>query len=192
MSSLKEQKQELRDEVLTKRGKMPQKEWLSKSLRITEALTDSKFYDSSKVVHTYISMNQRKEVSTDELIEELFESDKKVVVPITNFSDHSLTHIELHSFGELITNKWGVREPGKKQDIVAVEALDLIVIPMAAADRKGNRLGYGKGFYDRFLEQSKALKAGLVFSDFVYDEIPVEDFDVKLDVIITEDELIFL
>jgi 5-formyltetrahydrofolate cyclo-ligase len=62
---------------------------------------------------------------------------------------------------------------------------------LAAADRKCNRLGYGKGFYDRFLKKTKAKKVGLVFSDFLFDEIPTEEFDEKLDVIITEEEVIF-
>jgi 5-formyltetrahydrofolate cyclo-ligase len=62
---------------------------------------------------------------------------------------------------------------------------------MAAADKRGNRLGYGKGFYDRFLLQTTALKVGFVFDEFLFDEIPVEEFDVKLDVIITEEELKF-
>lgn len=67
----------------------------------------------------------------------------------------------------------------------------MIIIPMAAADRSGNRLGYGKGFYDRFLSESNAFKAGLVFSDFIFSEIPTESFDEKLDAIITENEVIY-
>lgn len=192
MSSLQQQKQVLRDQVLSDRKEIPEEEWRDKSFAIKNSLKNSDFFKEAEVVHTYISMNERREVNTDELIEELFESEKKIIVPVTNFSDHSLTHIELHSFGELITNKWGVREPENKDDEVEPEDLDLIIIPMAAADRKGNRLGYGQGFYDRFLEQTVGLKVGLVFSDFLFDEIPAEEFDVKLDVIITEEELIFL
>jgi 5-formyltetrahydrofolate cyclo-ligase len=192
MSSIKERKQALREKVLSARKNIPREVWQQNSKSIIKRLKDSAFFKSSMVVHIYVSMNDRREVNTDGLIEELFESEKKVVVPVTNFSDHSLTHIQLHSFGELITNKWGVREPEIKDREVDVEELDLIIIPMAAADRKGNRLGYGQGFYDRFLEQTKAPKVGLVFSDFLFDVIPAEKFDVKLNAIITEEELILL
>ncbi|MDR9419688.1 5-formyltetrahydrofolate cyclo-ligase [Gracilimonas sp.] len=191
MSSTDQKKEELRDRVLSQRKEMPEEEWEEKSQSITRKLTESDFFNDAKVVHTYVSMNERREVNTDELIEKLFESEKKVVVPVTNFSDHSLTHIELRSFGELISNKWGVREPEIKENQVQEEDLDLIVIPMAAGDRKGNRLGYGQGFYDRFLEQTNGLKVGFVFSDFLFDDIPAEEFDVKMDVIITENELFF-
>ncbi|MAO64797.1 MAG: 5-formyltetrahydrofolate cyclo-ligase [Balneola sp.] len=192
MSSLQEQKQALRNRVLSDRKEMPEQDWRERSLAILRSLESTEFFKKADSVHTYVSMNQRREVGTDQLIETLLESDKRVVVPVTNFSDHSLTHIVLHSFGELITNKWGVREPEKEQDEVQPENLDLIIVPMAAGDRKGNRLGYGQGFYDRFLEQTMGMKVGLVFSDFLFDKIPAEEFDVKLDVIITEEELIFL
>lgn len=192
MSSLQKQKNDLRERVLPQRKEIPEDEWLKKSKAILSSLTDTDFFEEANVVHTYVSMNERREVNTDELIQELFESEKKVVVPITNFSEHSLNHVELRSFGELITNKWGVRDPEVKENEVQAEELDLIIIPMAAADRKGNRLGYGQGFYDRFLKQTEGFKVGLIFSDFLFDEIPAEDFDIKLDVIITEDELIYL
>lgn len=190
MSSLKEQKKEFREEVLALRQDMDEKTWASKTNLIYDRLIYSDFFKDASIVHTYVSMNQRKEVGTDEFIKFLFESEKTVVVPVTNFSDHSLTHVILTSFGELITNKWGVREPDRKSITIALDKIDLIVIPMAAGDRRGNRLGYGEGFYDRFLSKTNAYKVGLVFSDFLFDEIPAEKFDVKLDAIITEEELI--
>ncbi|HET8866363.1 MAG TPA: 5-formyltetrahydrofolate cyclo-ligase [Gracilimonas sp.] len=190
MNSVQQQKQEIRDEVLSKRERISESEWRSKSEKIIGHLLNADFYKTAEVVHTYISMNKRGEVCTDLFIEQLFKDKKRVAVPITNFTDNTLSHSEIGPSTDLIENKWGVREP-KNVKPIQVSELDLIIVPMAAADLKGNRLGYGKGFYDQFLKQTQALKAGLVFDQFLFKEIPVEEFDEKLDVIITEEDVIF-
>jgi 5-formyltetrahydrofolate cyclo-ligase len=190
MSSNKVEKQTLREKVLKERSLISEATWRGSSQKIIEALQATDFYKEAKVVHTYLSMNSRREVATDFLIENLFNSDKRVVVPITDFETGSLTHTEIDSTSELKVNKWGVLEPEESEEF-DISELDLIVIPMAAAGRKGSRLGYGKGFYDRFLEKTEAKKVGLVFNVFLFDEIPTEEFDEKLDVIITEEEVIF-
>jgi 5-formyltetrahydrofolate cyclo-ligase len=188
--STRERKQALRREVLEKRASFSEETWKKKSKVIIEALKDTDFFKEAKVVHTYLSMNQRREITTDDLVESMLKGNKRVVVPVTNFSDGTLSHSEITSTSELQTNKWGVKEPKTTRD-VDPEIFDLIIIPMAAADRDGNRLGYGKGFYDRFLAQSPAKKVGLVFHDFIFDKIPTEGFDEKLDLIISEEEMIF-
>lgn len=190
MSSIRDQKQKLRDTVLQKRKKYTEEEWRSKSKKILAKLLKSDAYKKADTVHSYVSMNDRREVWTDPLIEQILKDQKQVVVPVVNFSDGTLSHSLIHSLEELETNDWGVREP-KSMNPVNISELDMIVIPMAAADRQGNRLGYGKGFYDRFLAKISASKIGLTFHDFLFDEIPVEEFDIKLDTIITEEEVIF-
>lgn len=190
MSSLKEEKKAFREEVLSVRVELSEEEWKSKSEQIIKNLVNTDFFKQATTVHSYISMNERREVCTDELFSIIFKNNKQAVVPITNFADHSLTHSEITPDTSLKTNKWGVREPDSVQ-VVDVSALNLIVVPMVAADKKGNRLGYGQGFYDRFLNNTAGKKAGLVFDQFLFDEIPVEEFDVKLDVIITENEVIY-
>ena len=189
MSSIREIKQDIREEVLSIRAQMPEETWQQKSDSIIARLKETDFFQKADTVHTYISMNKRREVCTDQLLNYLLESGKKVVVPITNFSNGTLSHTEIDKTSDLETNKWGVSEP-RTFNPVDVDELDVVIIPMAAADKSGNRLGYGKGFYDRFLSETKAKKVGLVFDEFLFDEIPVEEFDVKLDVIITEERVI--
>lgn len=189
MSSIRQQKQELRETVLQKRKQYTEEEWCSKSKKIIAKLLKSDAYKIADTVHSYVSMNDRREVWTDPFIEQILKDQKKAVVPVVNFSDDTLSHSLIHSLDELEMNDWGVREP-KRIDPISISELNMIVIPMAAADKQGNRLGYGKGFYDRFLEQTSATKIGLTFHDFLFDEIPVEEFDIKLDTIITEEEVI--
>jgi len=96
-----------------------------------------------------------------------------------------LEHSKLESMDNLIQKSWGVIEP-QKQIIADIQSIDIIFVPLLGIDNKGNRLGYGKGYYDRFLETSDALKIGLVFEDFILESIPSEKHDVKLDGFITE------
>ena len=117
------------------------------------------------------------------MISELLLIRKKVIVPIMNSDE--LTHSELTSIEEISTNQWGIMEP-KTKILTDLDDIDIILVPLLALDKKGNRLGYGKGYYDKFLTSSKSLKIGLVFEDFVYDTIPYENHDVKLDGFVTE------
>lgn len=190
MSSIREQKAELRAEVLEKRMELKPSDWRKKSDQIISRILQLKSVKEADCIHTYLSMNSRKEVCTDSLIEALFEMGKRVVVPISNFKDLSLSHVYIEPGTQFKENKWGVREPLDAK-VAPVDILDTVIIPMAAGDMQGNRLGYGKGFYDRFLSGTSAKKVGLVFDDFLLAQIPCEEFDVKLDCIISEEREIF-
>jgi 5-formyltetrahydrofolate cyclo-ligase len=130
-------------------------------------------------------MNNRREVETRELIKEMLFKGKRVVVPITDFKKDTLTHVQLTSYQELEKNKWGVLEPNGGKE-VSPEELDLVIVPMVAADETCNRMGYGEGFYDRFLKEVTSPTIGLIFDQNIVESIPTENFDVPLDKIISE------
>jgi 5-formyltetrahydrofolate cyclo-ligase len=163
MSVTKGQKQALRAKVLAERSRFSESDWSAKSNVIINQLFQTEAFRQSGTVHTYVSINGRKEVNTEPLIEYILESDKRLFVPITNMETCTLSHGELTDVSELETNKWGVREP-KQSCELDLETLDVIIVPMAAADRKGNRLGYGKGFYDRFFSSGWGCKSWVSFS----------------------------
>lgn len=189
MKSLDERKWELRSKVLTERMQISEVEWQVKSEKICDYFLESEFYKKAHFIHCFVSINDRNEVNTWKLISTMMTEGKKVVVPVTNFSDTSLLHSEITSMDSLVPNKWGIHEPQKIKE-VDIKKLDIVVVPMAAADNKGNRLGYGKGFYDRFLTATNAHKTGFVFDEFIFEEIPAEDFDIKMDVLISEKGII--
>jgi 5-formyltetrahydrofolate cyclo-ligase len=186
--SVSDQKASLRAKLLEKRISISHKDWTYRSRNIVEKLFGLDEFRSANVVHTYVSMNDRKEVDTHTMIKELLDSEREVIVPITDFKTGELDHASLKSFDELKSNKWGVLEPN--EPTTNNKAIDLILVPLLAADKKFNRLGYGKGFYDRFLGSNNFLKVGLLFDEFILDEIPVEDFDEKLDILITEKRIL--
>lgn len=184
-----ERKKKLRRKFLRIRKNIPDEEYRKKSDLITKRLKDSQFYNSAGYIHCYISLNERKEVDTHGLLEELLPREKKVVVPVTDFESGTLTNRVLHSFEDLEPNRWGVPEPPDGEEVEPQE-LDLVIVPMVAGDNQCNRLGYGKGFYDRFLSDVDCPKIGLLFECCLTDNLPVEDFDVKLDQIMTENRVV--
>lgn len=183
--AVQRQKEQIRKRLLDQRQAISLKEWEASSKIIIHKLKQLSLFQSAQTVHCYVSMNERREVNTHSLIKEMITGEKRVIVSRTNFEDESLSHFELRSFEDLSPNKWGVLEPvkGKK---AAISEIDLVIIPMAGGDEKGNRIGYGGGFYDRFSAEVSCPKVGLCFEQNIIKKLPVEPFDIPLDKIITE------
>jgi 5-formyltetrahydrofolate cyclo-ligase len=179
-----DKKSELRTILLKKRISMSDNEWTLKSAAIIENLNKLSEFKSASVIHTYVSMDERKEVDTHNLILNLLTAEIKVIVPVTDFKSDELKHSELTSYDNLKLNKWGVLEPSSINSYKG--NINLILVPLLAGDEQFNRLGYGKGYYDRFLKTTNAKKIGLLFDEFLLNEIPTDDFDEKLDILITD------
>lgn len=184
-----ERKEALRNELLERRKSISGEHYKDASQRIRSGLMRQPEYREANSIHCYVSLNDRGEIDTHPLIREMLQSEKRVVVPVTDFDNDSLRHVVLRDYNDLSPNKWGVPEPGGGKEIDPVE-LDLVVVPMVGGDQQCNRLGYGKGFYDRFLAQTDCPTIGLCFDECIVGEIPVEPFDVRLDKIITQERVI--
>lgn len=186
---IKIQKEKIRRELLNRRSRIPEEEYLERSERIVSRLLRLPEVINARTVHCYISMNNRREVNTHGLIKELIHSGHNVAVPITHTESGTLTHTRLNDFEDMQPNAWGVMEPqtGEK---VAVEDLGLVIVPMVGGDLNRNRIGYGKGFYDRFLQHVSCPSVGLLFETCLMDEIPTEPFDVPLDKLVTETRVV--
>lgn len=187
--NLHQQKEELRRRLLEQRKEIPESTFKKSSAEIIDKLKQEIEYRNAEIIHCYVSMNDRREVDTHKLINEMLSSGKKVVVPVTNFQEGTLSHMQLSSYDNLEANKWGVPEPGDGKEILPGE-LELVIVPMVAGDESCNRIGYGEGFYDRFLDQVTCPKIGLIFERNVVKKVPVEDFDVPLDKIVTESRVV--
>ena len=118
---------------------------------------------------------------------------KKVFVPIVDDSDKELTISELPSLGiNLVKGAFGIPTPSEKdRAIVSPDIIDLAVVPGLAFTRKGDRLGRGKGYYDRLLARfpSHAMKVGVAFGFQVLDFIPIAHHDIGMDVVLSESEI---
>ncbi len=183
-----ETKNELRKKILNIRNNMSREDVINKSSSIMNKLTDMDEYKNSNTVFIYMSF--RNEVATVELIERMLSENKHVVIPYTDTKNTVLIPSELKSMEEdLALSPFGYYEPVyEKLRTVEPERFDLIIVPGVVFDRQLNRIGFGKGYYDRILcRKRKGVKAIAVAYDFqVLEKIPAEAHDIKMDMIITE------
>lgn len=189
----KPDKKELRKYLHEVRSNLSDEQVRAFSASIRENINRLAVFRQAETVHMYLSMVKRHEVDTIPIASELLKDNRTIVVPITQFTDHSLQHVLLERLDNLVVNKWQVPEPpGPHNDSVSLNELDIVLVPMLGGDVHGNRLGYGKGYYDRFLKQVHCPKVGLLFDCCLVDEVPTEDHDVVLDYIVTDKRIIEL
>ncbi len=143
-------------------------------------------YEGLDAVMLYLNM--RSEVETDGLLEGLLHAGKRVAAPVMNTERNCLIPRRIQS-GEtnLVRHRYGMLEPSTTCPIFPVEQLQLIVVPGIAFDRRGYRLGYGKGFYDRFLANCPhAIPIGLAYQIQVVKDTFPETWDVPVQHVFTE------
>ena len=151
MNSMELDKQELRKKYTLIREKITNKK--EKSAIIIDKIINNKTFINSKIIAIY--KNLKNEVNTDELIEYSLKNNKIVVLP--RVEDNELKFYRIFSLNDKFEkSKFGVEEPIKdKRYLVDKNSIDLVIVPGLCFDMKNNRLGYGKGYYDRFLKDSK-------------------------------------
>ncbi len=179
----------IKNKILLIRDAQSNEEMISKSLQIEKNLLGSEEFDKAKTVMFYISRGS--EVHTRMMIKEAMKKRKKVLVPVTKLDEKELSVSELLDLDELKLGAFDVPEP-KNPKLFSADKIDLIIVPGIAFDKNGNRLGYGLGFYDRFLCSLKegATIVALAYDFQVLDEIPNDHHDVPVDTIITESQII--
>jgi 5-formyltetrahydrofolate cyclo-ligase len=183
-------KSEIRKRMSALRNAMPSEEIEKKSRAIQERVTELEAVRSASTLMAYLSFGS--EVLTDGLIRWCWGEGKRVVVPVCRPENRELIACRIDGFDELETGHYGIRAP-KEGLLRPVERgkIDVILVPALAFDRTGYRIGYGGGYYDRFLPQAiRAVKIGVAFASQIVAEIPVDGHDLPVDVIVTEKEVI--
>jgi 5-formyltetrahydrofolate cyclo-ligase len=165
--------------MLERRNRLDAQEITSRSRHAQEFLINSKEFMSAKVVGAYSAFGS--EVKTELIIEQARALGKKVALP--SVEGESLAFYELSSSRYLVKGRFGIMEP---LPYGPVDKVDLLVIPGIAFDRKGYRLGYGKGYYDKFLSRKKVFSIGLAYFFQLLDSLPPGRHDKKLDAIATD------
>jgi len=173
-------KQELRALYKQKRADLTERQIMEFQESIYQQIYS---LDISEVenVHLFLSMPKFKEIDTAPLITYFRSKKKRIVVSKCNFKDHTLSHFYLEEDTVLVLNKFGVLEPVDAEQ-VAESILDLLFIPMLISDIQRFRVGYGKGFYDRFLSGCKkeAKFIGLNFFAPIQEIEDSNEFDIRL------------
>lgn len=188
--SICDRKNELREEYKKIRNNINIKSKEQKTEEITKRFINTTQFKNAEIIAIYKSFSS--EVSTEEIIKYALKSGKKIALPRVNKS--KLDFYEIKSIDEkLIKSNFGIEEPiENSKTFVDKQKIDLVVVPGLAFDKEKNRLGYGGGFYDRFLAGINALKIGICFDEQLLknETLPVKETDVKLDIIITDKEMV--
>ncbi|MEN8928355.1 MAG: 5-formyltetrahydrofolate cyclo-ligase [Flavobacteriales bacterium] len=183
-------KQEIRKEYLTKRKELESQFVKIESLKISDILSQN-FDLKEKTVHCFIPIAKNNEVDTWLLIDRIME-DGKVVVPKSNFEDNSMTHFYFEKDTKLVLNNYDILEP-EGANPCEIKNIDVVLLPMLAVDKQGFRVGYGGGFYDRFIEQlpEKTQLIGLSLFEPVEEIKDLNTFDKKMQICITPKEIYY-
>ena len=150
---------------------------------IFNKLTDLEAFKNSQILFIYVSKND--EVDTIKIIKYAFELGKTVCVPKC-FDNSEVKAYEIKSFNDLELGSFNILEPKSYCKEIDKSNIDLAVIPCVTCDVNNNRLGYGKGFYDRFLVETTMKKICLCRKKVLQEKIPVDKNDVKMDMVVTE------
>jgi 5-formyltetrahydrofolate cyclo-ligase len=161
----------------------------SRSAAICARIIEQPIYDTAQTIHCFLSM--RSEVDTRPLINDALARGKRVVVPVVVPKAAELSHAWLDTLDAagLEPGTFGTFNPRNLRP-AAIGDWDLAIVPLLAFDRRGYRIGYGKGYYDRLLAASPAPTIGVAFAAQELATLPVEPHDMPLDWIVTEDEVI--
>ncbi len=179
-------KEELREIYKGKRVSMSAslKDTLNKEI-ITQLFTLDIW--NKEYYHIFLPINKFNEINTYSITNKLFEIRKNVVASRTHFKTLSLEHYLLTKNTKIEINKWGIPEPLESTPLENLQLLDLVFVPLLIFDNKGFRVGYGKGFYDKFLAQCRpdCLKIGLSFFESINEIIDRKNTDIPLDLCVT-------
>lgn len=158
------------------------------SLQICKLI--EKIPDYKRAIKIAFYFPKEREVSLKYLIGKSILEGKKVFLPKTWLEEKILTFHQIFSFADLRPGPFGLLEPPLENPELNPKDFDVMFVPGVAFDLKKGRIGYGGGFYDRILGNTKALKIGVAFSFQIFKELPLEKHDQKVDIIVTEKGII--
>ena len=181
----KEKKKNLRNKILSIRDSLNIKEKEIMDNKIFNELISTDLYKKAKSIFIYLSFGT--EIDTNKIINNALQDKKEVYIPKIYKTDKSMKAIRLSSFEDLKENSMGILEPIDDSNFIEKENIDLIIVPGVVFDLNGNRIGYGGGYYDRYLESIKDVKNKVVLAyDLqIIDSIEPETHDITFDYIIT-------
>ena len=182
-------KKALRLKYKALRAAMPLEDIEAGSLAIANRLLHLDIWDKT-YYHLFLTMENQKEVHTDVIRHVLCGRDKEIIVSRSDFETCSMVHYLLTDNTKLALSTYGIPEPVEGIEVPSAK-IDVAFVPLLAYDIKGHRVGYGKGFYDRFLAECKpdVIKIGLSFFEAEKQNIPHNETDIPLDYCITPERI---
>lgn len=183
MTEIRVVKRELREKYSKIRDEIEPEKRAEFDKKIFDRLTASITYRHSNEILLYASIGS--EIDTWNIMEAAIKAGKKVAYPLC-FPDNTMKYYYVNSRDDFEEGSFGILEPKKGLEEYVPTTLSLCVVPAIVFDKEGYRIGYGKGFYDRFLSAFPGVKVGLVYSSLIIPRAPRGRFDKHVDIIISE------
>lgn len=182
-------KSAIRKEALKRRDSITHSTKAQKDNAIITKLLSLSIFSYAYKILLYASF--KSEVDTTNLIKYCLSQGKHVVLPKVDAGKKLLMLYEIKDISELNRGYMSIPEPNANNDrLMSVNEMDIIIVPCVAFDAHCNRLGYGKGFYDRLLTQTDSNIVGLAYEEQMETSLPVGQHDIKMDIIVTDERII--
>ena len=179
----------LRKKYKALRNSLSENEIEEKSLAIANRILALPLWEQT-YFHIFLPITEQKEINTEFILHVLSGKDKEIIVSKADFATRKMTHFLLTDNTKIKKNEYNILEPVDGIEVRS-NKIDVVFVPLLAFDKKGHRVGYGKGFYDKFLSECKpnAIKIGLSFFDPEELITDVFDGDIKLNYCVTPNEV---
>jgi 5-formyltetrahydrofolate cyclo-ligase len=185
-------KSELRKIYLARQKNLSAQKRAEKSGQIADSFFRNFDLRQIEFLHCFLPIEKFKEIDTRQIFEKVWRDFPRVetLAPRVNFQTDEIENLKFMPETNLVQNIWQIYEPAH-DDLTGTEKIDLVLVPLLAFDKSGYRVGYGKGFYDRFLKNCRAdcLKIGLSYFPPVAEIGDSQDYDVRLDFCVTPEEI---
>lgn len=159
------------------------------SMAASELFSKTEVFEKADIILFYYPI--KNEISPMPLIEMTQKMGKKIAFPICNTEQNTLSFRTVNSIDELIPSHFGIPEPPSSNETPIWTERTIVIVPALAFSKDGQRLGYGKGFYDKFLREFMGISVGFSYSSLVLDSIPIDKHDIPLKMIVTESEVLY-
>ena len=183
-------KREIRKRIMKLRNAMPLEAIAAKSRETVRRLIELREIRESSTLMVFLNFGS--EVVTDDLIVWGWAEGKRIVVPLCHPESREMTPCRIDSFADLEAGHYGIREPkAGRLRVVPPGEINAVLVPAVAFDRRGYRVGYGGGYYDRFLPKApRAAWIGAVFACQIVPAVPIGRYDMQVERIATEEGII--
>lgn len=184
------EKTELRRHLQRLRAKMSGEQAAARSLQASRHILACDAYRKAKCIMGFLAFG--KELSVDTVLAQALADGKKVAVPLIT-SDKEFVPVRLLDMQHFSLDRYGIRTVPQPVQLVEPEEIDLILVPGVAFGRDGSRLGMGAGYYDRFLlKAGQAVRMGVAYDALMQDALPVDAYDVGMQLLVSESGIIHL
>ena len=181
-------KKRLRQQLLAARAALPQRDRAQFSQRATEILLDSALWRAASRIGVYLPLKTELDISQ---IWAKGSNQGRCFCAPRVLTSGAMTFHEFQSNSDLEVGMGGIAQPTENAAEIAVDSIDLFLVPLVGCDKAGNRLGFGKGCYDQTLNRGKGFKLGVGFAVQLQDSVPIDGHDIPINGFLRERGLIF-